>query len=571
MMRRAVLRRRLLQAGSLGFFLYLLGSAVWMETASLIPFDLYLRLDPLAALLIPPAARALLPALLPGAALIVCAPLLGRMFCGYLCPMGATLDLGRFIGRLLTGRRAGDNGRAAGKNAGRTPVPARLHAVKYLLLAGMLTAAAAGVNLAYWGSPVSLVTRFWGLLAHPLGLLAAGLGSDAGRPLLDSLGTASLLYLAVEPRRYAGMYFIAVLFLALFLLERRIPRFWCRCLCPAGAVLGIASLRPALRRVVDDCSGCGSCVRACPGGAIPPTGRSTAHSECLTCMTCVDVCPRKATAFVFFPLSKRRPAPAGRGPARVAATTGRVALPSRRAFLGAGAAGLAAAALQYSGSDSLLATTGRGSLWAADLLRPPGALPETEFQRRCLRCGECMKICPTNALQPAWLQAGIEGMFSPVFVPRRGPCEPDCTACGRVCPTNALRALSTEEKYRAKTGTAAVNRNRCVAWAEKKRCVVCEETCPFASITLVRPPGSDIPAPVVDPARCFGCGYCEHYCVTRVPAVTVEPLNALRLTSGSYRETAEQLGLRLNPRAGSEEIAPELPDGALPPGFLPSE
>jgi formate hydrogenlyase subunit 6/NADH:ubiquinone oxidoreductase subunit I len=134
-----------------------------------------------------------------------------------------------------------------------------------------------------------------------------------------------------------------------------------------------------------------------------------------------------------------------------------------------------------------------------------------------------------------------------------------------------VRSLVTEEKYRAKTGTAAVDRNRCVAWAEKKRCVVCEETCPFASITLVRSPGSDIPAPVVDPARCFGCGYCEHYCVTRVPAVTVEPLNALRLASGSYRETAEQLGLRLNPRAGNEETAPADADGDLPPGFLPPE
>ncbi|MDR2668738.1 MAG: 4Fe-4S binding protein, partial [Desulfovibrio sp.] len=208
-MRRAALRQRLIQACSLGFFLYLLAGAVWTETAPLIPPDLYLRLDPLAALLIPPAARSWLPALLPGAALIVCAPLLGRVFCGYICPMGATLDLGRFIGRCITGRRA------AGKNTDRTPASAPPHAVKYLLLAGMAAAALAGVNLVYWGSPLSLVTRFWGLLMHPFGLLAAGLGLDAGRPFFDSLGLTALLYLAVEPRRFDGMYFTAGLFFAL--------------------------------------------------------------------------------------------------------------------------------------------------------------------------------------------------------------------------------------------------------------------------------------------------------------------------------------------------------------------
>ncbi|MDR1946163.1 MAG: 4Fe-4S binding protein [Desulfovibrio sp.] len=572
MMKRAALRQRLIQACSLSFFLYLLGSAVWTEAESLIPRDLYLRLDPLAALLIPPAARAWLPALLPGAALIVCAPVIGRIFCGYICPMGATLDLGCFIGR----RIAGD----IGKDAGRIYLQPYLNRVKYLLLAAMLTAAFAGVNLVYWGSPISLVTRFWGLVMHPFASAAADLGLDAGRPLFESLGFTALLYLDFEPRRFDGIYFTLGFFLLLFILEQSRPRFWCRYLCPAGAILGLASLRPALRRGVDGCNACGVCARSCPGGAIVPEAAfRTRHSECLTCMNCVDVCPRKATSFSFFPPEAQNTAPGKRATEGVTGTAGTKEakescappLPSRRAFLGAGAAGIVTAAAQYSGASSLLGSTGRGSLWTADLLRPPGALPETDFQRRCIRCGECMKICPGNALQPAWFQAGVEGMFSPVFVPRRGPCEPDCTACGRVCPTGAIRSLIREEKYRAKIGTAAVNRSRCVAWAEKKRCVVCEETCPFASIALVRVPGSDIPAPVVDPLRCFGCGYCENYCVTRVPAVTVEPLNSLRMVSGSYRETAEQLGLKLNPWAENEEAAPADSGGDLPPGFLPLE
>ena len=49
-----------------------------------------------------------------------------------------------------------------------------------------------------------------------------------------------------------------------------------------------------------------------------------------------------------------------------------------------------------------------------------------------------MKVCPTNGLQPTWLDAGVAGMFSPILASRRGPCEPDCNACGPVCPTGAI-------------------------------------------------------------------------------------------------------------------------------------
>jgi MauM/NapG family ferredoxin protein len=253
-------------------------------------------------------------------------------------------------------------------------------------------------------------------------------------------------------------------------------------------------------------------------------------------------------------------------------------LPSRRFFLAGAGAGVLLSGTGLSGTGNLLKDAGQGSLWSSDCIRPPGSLPEPDFLKRCLRCGECMKACPSNGLQPTWFAAGVDGAFSPILVPRRGPCEPECNVCGRVCPTGSIQALTLPDKQQAKLGTAVVMQERCLAYAEGKRCVVCQEVCPYGSIRLEQPPGrlgaapSGVPAPVVNPVKCFGCGYCEHHCPVRIPAIVVYPLNALRFTGTNYRQRAQQAGLELNPVSGDAppEDFPGPPDnsaGGLPPGF----
>ena len=78
------------------------------------------------------------------------------------------------------------------------------------------------------------------------------------------------------------------------------------------------------------------------------------------------------------------------------------------------------------------------------LIRPPGSLEEKEFLKRCVKCGECMKVCITNGLQPTLLEAGLEGIWSPILIPRIGYCEYRCTLCGQVCPTGAIKRLPVD-------------------------------------------------------------------------------------------------------------------------------
>ena len=125
------------------------------------------------------------------------------------------------------------------------------------------------------------------------------------------------------------------------------------------------------------------------------------------------------------------------------------------------------------------------------LVRPPGALDETDFLARCIRCGECMKVCPNNALQPALTEAGLEGLWTPVLTSRIGYCEPSCVLCSEVCPTGAIWKLTPQEKgwvvgvgqgnaAPVRLGTAFYDRGRCLPWAMATDCIVCQEWCPVS-------------------------------------------------------------------------------------------
>ncbi len=114
------------------------------------------------------------------------------------------------------------------------------------------------------------------------------------------------------------------------------------------------------------------------------------------------------------------------------------------------------------------------------LIRPPGAQDEGEFLARCIRCGECLKVCLTNGLQPVLWEAGLEGLYTPRLVPRLGYCAHTCTLCGQVCPTGAIPRLELEVKQALPLGTAFLNRSRCIPYTEGADCLVCEEHCPVS-------------------------------------------------------------------------------------------
>jgi ferredoxin len=93
--------------------------------------------------------------------------------------------------------------------------------------------------------------------------------------------------------------------------------------------------------------------------------------------------------------------------------------------------------------------------------------------------------CPTQVLQPAFLEYGWRGIFKPRLDPRAGYCNFDCTICGDVCPTGALASLPLERKQRTQLGEARFHKGHCIVHTEGTDCAACAEHCPTKAVDTV--------------------------------------------------------------------------------------
>jgi NosR/NirI family nitrous oxide reductase transcriptional regulator len=171
----------------------------------------------------------------------------GRFYCGWLCPFGTVLEFSNKAAGIITRK----------KFSLPANIDSRLKLLKYFLLIGPLSA---GIIL---GS--ARVFRFEPFAAF-FRFSAAGL-----------------------------MLFWLVVIIGISLFS---ARFWCRYLCPLGALGGILSSRCIAKlKIKDGCTKCNECVKICPVGALyldEKEDRPICNmNECIRCGECIQVCPVK--------------------------------------------------------------------------------------------------------------------------------------------------------------------------------------------------------------------------------------------------------------------------------------
>jgi polyferredoxin len=296
--------RRAVQSAFLLLFLYLFLQTTFHQGNVVgrgVTF--FFELDPLVLLVTwlgsPTVPAALLLALITVAVTLF----LGRWFCGWVCPFGVLHNaLSRF--RRQRVRVKLDRGAYS-----------PWQRWKYYILIGLLVGVIFGANLTGWLDPFSFFYRGLATAIYPAthyGLQEAFTWlydkdfvvgpvrvTAVSEPIYNFL-RGRFLNPDLQPQ-YQWSLLIGSLFLVAVGLNLWRPRFWCRYVCPLGALLGLVGKNPALRlrNNPELCNDCRLCSADCPGAANPQAADGWKPSECFYCWNCKSACPHGALSFGF--------------------------------------------------------------------------------------------------------------------------------------------------------------------------------------------------------------------------------------------------------------------------------
>jgi polyferredoxin len=267
-----------IQSLSFLFLLYLLlQTAFPLEIR--IPVDLYLRLSPFIGIISLVAQKEFILRMLPAFGVLLLVIILGNFFCGWFCPMGAAID---FFDRVLFREKKR-----------KKPLDDRpLRKIRYGVFVFALAAGLMGWQLMFLLDPISLITRTLVIAFFPPAVYIY----NQILPLAQKFLPENPFILTAMPLPVFQIniliFFFFVGILSLGVIRRR---FWCRYLCPLGAIVGLAGKISLIRvqREADSCIGCKLCTRKCPMHIQVHEKSRVISSECNMCLNCVDVCPSK--------------------------------------------------------------------------------------------------------------------------------------------------------------------------------------------------------------------------------------------------------------------------------------
>ncbi len=417
----------------------------------------------------------------------------GRLYCSVICPLGIFQDVfSRFAS--ITNKK---------RKFSYSPAKSLL---RYGFLGLFVVSFFAGI-----GSLVALLEPY-----SAFGRIA----SNIFAPIYKS-GNNALAYFAERADSYAfyttdvvvmgaGVLVISIVtFLVVGYLAWRSGRTYCNTVCPVGTIFGFVSKFSMFKIVVDNekCNGCRKCVRECKASCITAESREIDYSRCVVCFDCIDSCKQGAISYEW------------RAKKSEAKKEGEVVDSSRRSMLAVSATLLATTALKAEEKmvDGGLATIEDKKIPTRQTpITPPGSGSMRNFSKSCTGCQLCVAVCPNQVLRPA---TGLTNFMQPELSYERGYCRPECTKCSEVCPAGAICKIDRAEKSSIQVGHAVWIEKNCVVLTDGVSCGNCATHCPTGAIMMVQATDKERygnrKIPVINTARCIGCGACENLCPSR--------------------------------------------------------
>ncbi|MFA7419705.1 MAG: 4Fe-4S dicluster domain-containing protein [Melioribacteraceae bacterium] len=424
--------------------------------------------------------------------------LFGRVYCSSICPLGTFQDVVNNI-----------SGRIKREKKRRFNFLKELRILRLSLLAlpivVFIFGSAVAINLL---DPYSIYGRFAGNFFRPILAGINNLFSSA----LDSFKVYWLSPFEIHAFHVIPFAITFAFFALVFVMAWKKGRLYCNTICPVGTLLGYISKLSLFRVVIkeEECLSCGACARECKASCIDSKNKTIDVTRCVDCFNCLTSCPTEGITYTFsFGKNKEKSEEVNN---------------SKRDFLTKTSLYLMSFSAIAAQVEKKIKATKPSTvqIFRKIAVSPPGSVSVDRFNSKCTACHLCVSACPTQVLQPSFLEYGFTGMLQPRLDNIAGFCNFECKVCGDVCPTGAILPLELEKKKLVQLGKAKFIEDNCIVKTEKTDCGACSEHCPTKAVHMI-PYEGKLVIPEVREKYCIGCGACEYACpVTPYKAIYVE-------------------------------------------------
>lgn len=415
---------------------------------------------------------------------IIITALFGRVYCSTICPLGILQDAITFFRKKI--KRI---------NYYLTkPFTKTRYIILGITILFYFTGASIGLKLL---DPFSNYGRITTNIFRPITIGANNFISF----LLEKMN-----FYFISPLEFKGINLFSFLFSIILLgiiiwMSYSYGRIYCNSICPVGTFLGLLSKVSFFKIgiIETNCISCGECETVCKSNCIESESKYIDFSRCVGCFNCFDVCPSIGISYIpRYNFNK---------------TSGFDS--DKRSFFQKIGIFIFTSNLAIKAQEKIQVYTRNKIPVVRNLpVSPPGSISIENFNDHCTACHLCVSSCPTQVLQPSFLEYGLLGIMQPRMDYKTSYCNYDCTICTDICPSGAIIKTDLESKKLIQMGKAKFIKENCVVYSQKTDCGACAEHCPTKAVKMELDVEINKKAPNVTEEICVGCGACEYACPT---------------------------------------------------------